>query len=1034
MRDNRSCLLILALLAIATSLLAYPSNQPYASYWHPNTLLNWSPEADPDAPYNRCIVPLADRYIPYRVDNSNNYPNAGRVANLYISAGTSNNPSQGWPEAEGPAFHFWQYTDRFVFWGGSAGEGLILAPTTDVIAAAHRNGVPILGTIFFPPTAYGGQIQWVNDLLQMEGETYPVADKLIQVCEYYGFDGWFINQETAGGNAATAEAMRDFMIYFQQNSDLELMWYDAMTESGSVSWQEQLNENNDMFFQYGDQLVSETMFLDFGWNSNDVATSVTNAIALGRSQYELYAGIDVQANGYNTNANWSLLLPESAPHNLSVGLYCPSWCYESSTDLQDYYERASRFWVGANRDPLNTETTDDWKGIANYIPADRAVTQTPFSTNFCTGQGYGWFTDGVQTSDQAWYNRAMQDVLPTHRWRMNGDGELLYPEFDWTDAWQGGNCIKITGDFTSTNWIYLMETHIDLQPNTHLDITWKYPAGGDHGMVLEIKYEDSFSLNSDFDSAPDGEWHTSTFTLSGSDRGVLEWLALHWSNPMNDFEIKIGGMRIYTGEPTPPAAPMNVVIDSKAEDELNMASIRLRWDASTDDVQTYHVYRVKPDGNRQFLWGCCSEACFIPEIHRIPDELQTTLEVFAIGLDGERSEPATAVFDWNVGLPPQQVANPNPVDGEANAPSNCALLWAPSSNADSYNVYFGTTQQLDQVTSTTAPYYKPQGIQPGTQYFWRIDPVSNMGTTTGEVWSFTTGQSGLGLFTNHLDVGEVNTAGNVSFLDETYSVTASGADIWNSSDELHYVFKKFEGDTDFIIRCVSVDSQEDWTKAGIMMRNDWSDPGSAFALAMQITDNHVTFQYRTEDGESASWIGYTTGGTGGPKWLRLVRIGNFFRAYYSEEEDPDEWVIMGNGIDIQMNTEAFAGIALSAHDDNVVAEAVFDQASIFENIDVDSDDILPCMDRLLQNYPNPFNPETTFSFDLKKKAEVVLQVFNIRGQRIRTIASGNHDAGRYNYVWHGDDEQNKAVASGIYLYRLQIDGKAMPTRKCLLLK
>jgi mannosyl-glycoprotein endo-beta-N-acetylglucosaminidase len=47
--------------------------------------------------------------------------------------------------------------------------------------------------------------------LQKSGDTFPVADKLIEVAEYYGFDGWFVIQETAGGNLQTATDMKDFM-------------------------------------------------------------------------------------------------------------------------------------------------------------------------------------------------------------------------------------------------------------------------------------------------------------------------------------------------------------------------------------------------------------------------------------------------------------------------------------------------------------------------------------------------------------------------------------------------------------------------------------------------------------------------------------------------------------------------------------------------------------------------------------------------------------------------------------------------------
>ncbi len=197
----------------------FSSDQPFASYWFPLEILSWSPTTDPDAPYNRSGVLLKNKYVDsITVVNPNARVNEARVNPLSAFAPTSDNPSQGSLNINYYTFSFWQYVDQLVFWGGSAGEGLILAPNPTLIDAAHRNGVKILGNVFFPPTAYGGQFQWVNDFLQKSGNTFPVADKLIEVAEYYGFDGWFINQETAGGNSQTATNMRDFMIYFQENS------------------------------------------------------------------------------------------------------------------------------------------------------------------------------------------------------------------------------------------------------------------------------------------------------------------------------------------------------------------------------------------------------------------------------------------------------------------------------------------------------------------------------------------------------------------------------------------------------------------------------------------------------------------------------------------------------------------------------------------------------------------------------------------------------------------------------------------------
>lgn len=88
------------------------------------------------------------------------------------------------------------------------------------------------------------------------------------------------------------------------------MWYDAMIESGPVVWQNQLNALNDAFFDENGGLVSDQFFINFFWNATRLINSAALAQALGRSEYKLYAGADVQANGYNTGINWGAVFPE----------------------------------------------------------------------------------------------------------------------------------------------------------------------------------------------------------------------------------------------------------------------------------------------------------------------------------------------------------------------------------------------------------------------------------------------------------------------------------------------------------------------------------------------------------------------------------------------------------------------------------------------------------------------------------------------------------------------------------------------------
>ncbi len=90
---------------------------------------------------------------------------------------------------------------------------------------------------------------------------------------------------------------------------------------------------------------------------------------------------------------------------------------------------------------------------------------------------------------------------------------------------------------------------------------------------------------------------------------------------------------------------------------------------------------------------------------------------------------------------------------------------------------------------------------------------------------------------------------------------------------------------------------------------------------------------------------------------------------------------------------------------------------------------------LNQNYPNPFNPVTNISFTLNENAVVDLNVYNIKGQKVRNLIHSNLvEKGMIEMQWNGKDDNGKSVGSGVYLYNLVVDGNNIKTRKCLLLK
>jgi hypothetical protein len=103
-------------------------------------------------------------------------------------------------------------------------------------------------------------------------------------------------------------------------------------------------------------------------------------------------------------------------------------------------------------------------------------------------------------------------------------------------------------------------------------------------------------------------------------------------------------------------------------------------------------------------------------------------------------------------------------------------------------------------------------------------------------------------------------------------------------------------------------------------------------------------------------------------------------------------------------------------------------------VDVDDNIVIQTPEVFLhQNYPNPFNPVTTIEYSIPQESKVELKIYNIKGQKVKTLVNELLPAGEHSAIWNGRDSNNKRVGSGIYLYRLQT-GSEEQTKKMLLLK
>jgi hypothetical protein len=174
----------------------------------------------------------------------------------------------------------------------------------------------------------------------------------------------------------------------------------------------------------------------------------------------------------------------------------------------------------------------------------------------------------------------------------------------------------------------------------------------------------------------------------------------------------------------------------------------------------------------------------------------------------------------------------------------------------------------------------------------------------------------------------------------TYTITASGTDIWGTADEFHFAYKQLSGVGSITAKVLSVENSDAWSKAGVMIR-ETLDPGSKFA-AVYITSTNpdgtptqgCRFQNRVDtDGSATSDSSPTLVATPeqmaitAPYWIRLERdfAGNF-RGYYSS--DGSNWTSMVFRPNIAMSSNVYIGLAVTSHNAALTCEAKFSNVQI----------------------------------------------------------------------------------------------------------
>ncbi|KZV80879.1 hypothetical protein EXIGLDRAFT_732135 [Exidia glandulosa HHB12029] len=317
----------------------------------------------------------------------------------------------------GYTFNFWPCVDTFIYFS----HYRVAPPPASWITAAHREGVPILGTLIFEWDESKPDIS----LLTSHGRLY--ASLLARLAHERGFDGWLLNVEVAlPGGRPHAEKLLEWIGELKSEmralvgEDAQVIWYDSVTDAGHLAWQDRLCAANAPFFAAAGQLFTNYTWaghypmlsaqyvrdMDRHQHPHPYASGAPEATATSASRasttstLDIYTGIDIWGRGTHGGggfkSHWALDHIRAA--GTSTALFAPAWTWESQEERwtqeqgggggwEGWWARERRFWIG-DRDrgktppgtgvprPSDVSTTDV-RSASDTTDASSSSSSTP---------------------------------------------------------------------------------------------------------------------------------------------------------------------------------------------------------------------------------------------------------------------------------------------------------------------------------------------------------------------------------------------------------------------------------------------------------------------------------------------------------------------------------------------------------------------------------------------------------------------------------------------------------------------------------
>lgn len=277
-----------------------------------------------------------------------------------------------------------------------------------------------------------------------------------------------------------------------------------------------------------------------------------------------------------------------------------------------------------------------------------------------------------------------------------------------------------------------------------------------------------------------------------------------------------------------------------------------------------------------------------------------------------------------------------------------------------------------------------------------------------------------------IDIGNAQPAGYTIFDQNVFHVKGSGFGLRFTGDKFHFVYQPVNGDICITARLESQDDLAVGAFSGLMIRAADSSTANLFGV---ISSPHYGLytKWRLSASPSVKSKGYPAISNVTPLWFRLTRQGDLFTGYVSR--DGADWGLPLSEITVPMDSSVLVGLAVCSGIGSKYMNAIFSQVEITDEFETSISSatgaLIPKKFQLYQNYPNPFNSATQIAYDLPATGLVKVVIYNLMGQKIRTLVNEIQPGGTYKLKWDGTTENAVPVASGLYYCHIQFRKQAI---------